>query len=163
LHLLTFLLARTRYAIPADDVIEIVRAVALTPLPAAPRVVAGLLNLRGLVVPVFEPRIRFALPARPMEVGDHLIIARAGPRIVALHVDRADDLRTIDAAAVEEPHTHLRSPNFVSGVVAVEDGLILIHDLATFLSEAEAEALEQAVAAHAEGDAAAAPGAAETA
>jgi purine-binding chemotaxis protein CheW len=144
-QLLIFTLDRSRYGIPLEDVVEIMRAVAVTPIPTAPSVVEGLMNVRGLIVPVFDPRRRFGLPAKSMTLSDHLIVARAGPRVVALHVDRAEEMRTLDPSEIEEPGRYVRSADQISGVAALDDGLLLIHDLATFLSDAEAESLDRAL------------------
>src|SRR5262249_18625738 len=56
-----------QYALPAGQVRELVRAVALVPLPGAPAVVEGVFNLRGKVVPVLDIRGRFGLPPRALD------------------------------------------------------------------------------------------------
>jgi hypothetical protein len=47
------------YALPALDVHELIRAVAIVPLPRAPAIVEGIINLRGKIVPVLDIRSRF--------------------------------------------------------------------------------------------------------
>jgi purine-binding chemotaxis protein CheW len=64
LQVLVFEVAGRRYGLPADDVQELLRAVSIVPLPRAPAVVEGVINLRGKVVPVLDVRGRFRLPAR---------------------------------------------------------------------------------------------------
>ncbi|MFP2929475.1 chemotaxis protein CheW, partial [Pyxidicoccus sp. 3LG] len=51
-EVLLFTLEGQRYGLPTQDVHELVRAARLTPLPRAPSVVEGLLNLRGTLLPV---------------------------------------------------------------------------------------------------------------
>src|SRR5205085_11996004 len=89
---LVFEVAGRRFGLPAAAVKEVVRAVALAPLPKAPAVVEGVINLRGTVVPVLDIRGRFRLPQKPLAPSDQLIIARTGPRLAALHVDWAHEL-----------------------------------------------------------------------
>ena len=62
-EVLLFTLEAQRYALPTSDVRELLRAVRLTPLPRAPAVIEGLLNLRGELLPVLDMRRRFRLPA----------------------------------------------------------------------------------------------------
>src|SRR4051794_17371746 len=102
LAVVVFEVGGQRYGLPAADVQELLRAVAVVPLPRAPVVVKGVINLRGRVVPVFDIRSRFRLPPRDVAPADHLVVAQAGPRLVALHVDRAIDLVHLDAADVED-------------------------------------------------------------
>jgi purine-binding chemotaxis protein CheW len=119
------------------------------PLPRAPAVVKGVINLRGRVVPVLDVRSRFGLPGRDIEPADHLIVARAGPRLVALHVDRAVELVSLEAADVEDARGLVPGSDYISWVARRDSSLILIHDLATFLSRAEAAGLDEALSADA--------------
>jgi purine-binding chemotaxis protein CheW len=145
---LVFELENQRYGLPLRDVMETVRAVTITPLPQAPSIVEGVINFRGMVVPVFDIRARFGHPPRAMQVQNHLILASAGKRQVALRVDRAMDLVRVRDQDVQEAQTVVPHAPYISGVARLPDGLMLIHDLATFLSEAETETLSQSLSAH---------------
>jgi purine-binding chemotaxis protein CheW len=117
----------------------------ITPLPNAPDVIEGVVNVRGRILPVLNVRARFRLPPRPLDPSDHFIVASAGPRGVILHVDGATHLALVDAASVQPPETLGPSATYVAGVAKLEDGLVLIHDLTTFLSAAEAASLDEAL------------------
>ncbi|WP_375768545.1 chemotaxis protein CheW [Archangium gephyra] len=145
-EVLLFLLEGHRYALPLEDVRELVRAVRLTPLPRAPAVVEGLLNLRGELLPVLDMRRRFRLPARPLSSSDHFVVARAGRRAVGLRVDRAEGLLSLEAGQLDASPSELPGVGYVAGALKLPDGLVLLHDLRTFLSEAEALELEEALA-----------------
>ena len=147
LEVLVFEVGGQTYALPTADVREVVRAVAITPLPDAPAVIEGVVNVRGRVLPVLDVRTRFRLPATPLDPSDHFIVAAAGPRGVVLRVDRATHLALVDEASVQSPQTLGPSGAYVAGVAKLEDGLMLIHDLATFLSAAEAASLDEALSA----------------
>ena len=101
LDVFLFEVAGQRYALRSLDVREVVRAVTMVPLPKAPPIVEGIIDVRGTVVPVLDIRTRFRLPAKPAAHTDHLIIAWAGHRLVALRADRALGLVQIDAGTVE--------------------------------------------------------------
>ena len=145
-EVLLFTLEGQRYALPMQDVRELVRAVRLTPLPRAPAVVEGLLDLRGELLPVLDMRRRFRLPARPLATSDHLVVAQAGARRVALRVDRAEGLLALEPGQHDETPGALPGVGYVAGALKLPDGLVLLHDLRTFLSEAEALTLEEALA-----------------
>lgn len=144
---LLFVLDELRFALPLDQVRETVRAVAITPLAGAPGVIEGIIDVRGTVTPVLDLRARFRLPQREVTVNDHLILANAGGRQVALRVDRVLDIQavpddTLSAAPISEPAlAHL------SGVARLPDGMVLIGDLEAFLSQGESEALAAALVA----------------
>ncbi|WP_419145171.1 chemotaxis protein CheW [Myxococcus stipitatus] len=146
-EVLLFTLEGQRYGLPTEDVRELVRAARLTPLPRAPAVVEGLLDLHGVLLPVLDLRRRFRHPARPLSPLDHFIIAQAGARRVALRVDRAEGLRVLPPDAWDETPRELPGVGFVAGAAKLEDGLVLVHDLRTFLSEAEGLELDAALAA----------------
>jgi purine-binding chemotaxis protein CheW len=130
-----------RYGIRATDVIEVLRAVTMVELPNAPRIVAGVVTVRGVVVPVLNLRTRFGLPPRRAELADQLIVAWAGERRIALPVDRAVDLVRVRPRDIEDAARLVPGMAHVAGMAKLPDGLMLIHDLRTFLSRAEADAL----------------------
>src|SRR5471030_1523511 len=100
MRLLSFNLDDHRYGVAAGAVAEIIRAVAITPLPGSPSVVEGIIDVRGAIVPVFDLRARFSLPAKPLETSDRFIIARTALRVAALHVDHVFDLVDVDDHAL---------------------------------------------------------------
>ena len=144
-EVLVFEVAGQTYGLPTDDVRELVRAVAITPLPSAPAVIEGVVNVRGRVLPVLDLRARFHLPARALDPSDHFIVAAAGPRGGILRVDRATHLAMIEEACIQAPETLGPGVDYVAGVAKVDGGMGLIHDLSTFLSAAEAAGLDHAL------------------
>lgn len=145
--LLVFELGAARFALPSAQVRELLRAVTIVALPQAPPIVEGIIDVRGRVVPVLDIRARFRLPPKPPSHTDHLVLADANDRLVALRVDRALDIVHVDADKVEAAEAVGPGIGYVAGVARLADGLVLIHDLATFLDVAERETLDEAVSA----------------
>jgi purine-binding chemotaxis protein CheW len=145
LDVVVFELGGQLFGLPAPDVRELLRAVAVVPLPRAPAVVKGVFNLRGRVVPLLDVRARFGLAPKDLEPADHFVVAQAGGRLVALHVDRATDLVHLAPADLEEARGLVPGAEYVAWVAKVPHNLVLVHDLSTFLSRAEAAALEEAL------------------
>lgn len=133
-----------RCGLPASDVVELHPVVAVTDLPGAPAVVEGVIDVRGSVVAVVDVRTRLGLPRRPPLVSDHLVVSRVGARTVALRVDRAVELTALDRSCIDRSEDLTDAPH-LSGVARLDNGLVLIHDLASFLSDDEAAALDYAL------------------
>jgi purine-binding chemotaxis protein CheW len=145
-EILVFRVQDQLFGLAAAVVQELQMTVTITPLPKAPAVVEGVIDVRGRTVPVFDIRSRFQLPAKQNELLDHLVIAKPGGRLVALRVDRALDLVEIDGRKIEEVSSFVPcGAEYVAGVARLEGGLVLIHDLATFLSQAETAELDAAI------------------
>jgi purine-binding chemotaxis protein CheW len=144
-HLLTFELDEQRFGLPMADVQEVVRVAAFARLPKAPQVIEGVLNFRGTAVPVLDIRSRFGLPSRTVRTSDHLVVARAGKRVAAIRVDRVSDLIQVAAKDIEDVTTVTPHSGYVSGVLKLPGDIILIHDLSTFLSAAEAAGLDRSL------------------
>ena len=146
MDILVFTLDARRYALLACDVVQVVRSVAITELPGAPLVVEGVIDVRGDILPVLNLRRRFDLPKRPPGLSDLLIIAAAGSRRIAVRVDAHAGVQRIDPAALSRTDDTLSQSRYVAGLARIPDGMVVIQDLASFLSEAESDSLARALA-----------------
>ena len=144
LQLVVFALDDQRYALHLSAVERIVRAVEMTPLPKAPEIVIGVINVQGRIIPVFNIRRRFHLPEREIELSDQLIIANTARRTVALVVDTVDGVIERLSEEVTPADQVLPRIEYVEGIVKLENGLVLIHDLDKFLSIDEGTKLDEA-------------------
>lgn len=134
-----------QYALHLRNVERVVRAAEVTPLPRSPNIVLGVINAQGSILPVVNVRRRFQLMEREMEPTDRLIIAKTSLRRVALLVDSvtgviertADDVVPTDAIV---PRTE-----YIEGVAKLEENILLIHNLDSFLSLDEETALDDAL------------------
>jgi purine-binding chemotaxis protein CheW len=133
-----------RFGLYACDVVEILRAATPSPLPGAPAVVSGLLNVRGALMPVYDVRSRFRLSPRLMRATDHLIVAQIG-RTVAFVVEQVHALVAVPTADIAAAQALPAPSEGVSGVARLADGLVVIVDLRGFLSEAESAQLDAAL------------------
>jgi purine-binding chemotaxis protein CheW len=143
--LVIFTLDDQRYALPLQAVQRVVRMVAITPLPNAPDIILGVINFHGQVIPVINARWRFGLPEREIAVTDQLVVAHTARRPVALVVDTVLDILPNSEQKLIATEHILPKIAYVEGVIKRADGLILIHDLDTFLSLEEESSLDQAL------------------
>ncbi len=144
-QLVVFTMDDQRYALQLAAVERVVRMVEVTLLPQAPQIVLGVINAQGRIIPVVDIRRRFRLPARDIRLSDHLLIARTARRTVALALDAVTGIVEGSAQAVITAEEILPGLEYVEGVIKLEDGLILIHDLDTLLSLEEEQTLAAAL------------------
>ena len=145
-----FRLDEQLYGVRLAAVRRVVAAVEITRLPGAPEIVLGVISIAGRIVPVVNLRRRFRLPERDLALTDQLIVAgTAGPgaaeddeHIFALVVDEVVGVRELSAGEVEAKNI-LAGLEYLEGVAETAEGLVLIHDLRTFLSLEEERALSQ--------------------
>jgi purine-binding chemotaxis protein CheW len=140
-----FEIGERRFAMPAALVELITSVVEIEPVPGAPDVVEGVIDVRGRLAAVYGLRRRFAMPDRRVDLADHLIIARAGARLVAVHADRALDVAEISSDTIEPLDRVTAAAPGIGALVRTSDGVLLMHDPATFLTDTEAEALDRAL------------------
>ena len=145
LQFVIFSLDEQRYALPLASVERVVRVVEITPLPKGPEIVLGLINVQGRIMPVVNIRRRFGLPERELSLSDQLIIAHTSRRPVALVADSVSGLTTASASDMIAAEKILRHTRYIEGALKLEGGLIFIHDLDTFLSLEEHQALAEAM------------------
>ncbi len=144
-ELIVFTLAGQRYALGLSAVVRVVQMVEITPLPNAPDSVLGVINLQGRIIPVFDLRGRFGLPARDPDLNDHLIVAKTSRRTVGLVVDEVLGIVERSIGEVVPSKDVLSGIAHVEGILKLEDGLVFIHDLEGFLSLQEEKALTGAL------------------
>lgn len=143
-HLIVFTLGDQRYALPLPEVDRVVRMVAITPLPEAPGIILGVVNIRGRVIPVINMRRRFHLAEREIALADQLVVAHTVRRPVALVADAVLDIIAYPAQNLIAAAQIVPGMEYVEGVIKLENGLILIHDLDKFLSLEEEDFLDRA-------------------
>lgn len=145
LKLVVFAAESERYALRLPVVERVLPMVAVSPLPKAPAVALGVINLHGTVVPVLDIGRRLGLRPREYGLTAHLLVARTSGRIVAFPVDEVLGVSEVAAEAITPPAAILPGIGHVEGIVALADGLLFIHDLERFLSLDEERRLDEAL------------------
>lgn len=140
-----FVLDEQVYCLDLSNVERVVHVVEMPPLPKAPDVVTGILNLNGEIIPVVNIRKRFNLPEKAVNLRDQLIIARTAKRKVAILADVVTGVIEILPEQMVASEKILPGSAYVAGVIKLPDGMVLIHDLDTLLSLEEEKALDSAV------------------
>jgi purine-binding chemotaxis protein CheW len=132
------------FAVDVLRIAEVLKPVPVTPLPAAPRFVEGLIELRGRFLPVIDLRKRLGDEAPLDRQGGKYIVAPFDGTPVALIVDEVSGVERIPVELIQPP-PNLASgrvaPPFLSGVVRWNDRVLMVLDLDAILTPAEREGL----------------------
>ena len=133
------------YALPLTAVDRILRMVEITPLPGAPDVVAGVIDVQGEVVAVVSIRKRLGLMHRSVEISDSLVVAHTRNRRLAVIAESV--LCVVERSGDDVANTSgiTRDNQYIEGVLKTGDGLVLIQDLDKFFSFEEENSLERAM------------------
>jgi purine-binding chemotaxis protein CheW len=135
-----------QYALHLANVERVVRTAHITPLPEKPGIVLGVINVEGCVLPVMDVRRRFRLPEKKtLGITDRFIIAVTPRRRMALLVDSVIGVIECIPADVTPSMTIDSKLEYIEGVVKLNDELLLIHDLESFLSLDEERDLDKAL------------------
>ncbi len=129
LHVL-FTVANGQYVIPADDVLHMESYTGATPVPGAPAHVAGLIQVRGRVLPVVDVRARFGLSADAAAPGTRVVVVKDGARAVGLLVDGAREVIDLPPDRFKPPPGVVTAGGgaFVTAVAQAGDRLLMLID-----------------------------------
>lgn len=100
---LTFTLGNEEYAIPILQAQEIKGYTGLTPIPSAPSYVTGVMNLRGAVVPVYDLRKRFSMPAAEYTRFSVVVVVGVGSKVCGMVVDAVSEVLAVAESAIAPP------------------------------------------------------------
>ena len=136
LQLLLFALAGESYAIPLIRVREVVKPSPITPVPSTPPHILGVMNLRGEILPVLDPKRLLGLgQGRPAPEGRILVVKGTGMAVGFL-VDSVEDAIEVKGS-LEPPLATLPEGrgDYLQGQVAHEGRLIGVLEPETFLKK----------------------------
>lgn len=144
---ISFNVGKDLYAVEITMVREIKGWIPTTSLPNSPDYMRGVINLRGVIVPVFDLRTRFRRGQTEPGKNHVVIIVTLESRTIGILVDAVSDILTIarqDILAVPDQDTNPENA-FLAGLVAVEEKMValikpeLLFDM-TLVPEPEQEA-----------------------
>jgi len=130
-RLCTFYLDGMLFGIDVDAVQEVLRFQTMTPVPLAPAVVAGLINLRGQIVTALDLRRRLELPERPSELLPANVVLRSSAVGASLLVDSIGEVVEVDDETFEPPPETTRgvARELILGAYKLPSELLLLLDL----------------------------------
>ena len=136
LHIV-FKVAGAEYAIPASQVLQMESYTGATRVPGAPAYVAGIVQIRGKVIPVVDLRLRFGLPAIESTLDSRLVVGKSGDRAVGLLVDSAREVLKFSQSDVSDPPSMVtdQAEGFVKAVARPGKRLLMLIDFQKVIGE----------------------------
>ncbi|GAB3067219.1 chemotaxis protein CheW [Virgibacillus ainsalahensis] len=140
---IVFQLADEEYAVSVQQVGSIERMQPITRVPQTPDFVIGVINLRGVVTPVIDLRIRLGMETNAYNESTRIIIVYLDDMELGLIVDAANDVIDISEDAIESAPEVISAvdDNHIEGVVNLENRLFILLNLQKVLTIEEMDDL----------------------
>ncbi len=141
---LTFHLNSQEYGVPIGTVREINQVLDITPVPQTPSFVAGVMNLRGRVIPVVNLRKKFGMEAVSNTKQTCIIVIETENSQVGMIVDSVRGVVDLKLEQIEEPPTMGEESRmaFIMGMGKTEEAVIILVDIQKALSKEELSRIE---------------------
>jgi len=143
---LTFTLGKEEYGIPILNVQEIRGYDAVTQLANMPEFIKGMVNLRGIIVPIVDMRIKFHLGHADYNELTVVIILNVANRVIGMVVDGVSDVITLSQDQIK-PAPEFGSAidtKYVMGIGTVDDRMLILVDIEKLMTSQDMELVESA-------------------
>ena len=145
-ELLTFTLGSEEYGIDILKVQEIRGYEAVTTIANAPEFIKGVINLRGVIVPIVDMRIKFKLGRVTYDESTVVIILNVANRVVGMVVDGVSDVTTLKADEIKPAPEFGASldTQYLQGLGTVDERMIILADIEKLMTSRDMELIETA-------------------
>lgn len=146
---LTFIVQDEEYGVDILRVQEIKGWGAVTPIPNTPRYIKGVINLRGMIVPIIDLRLRFGLENAaygPLTVVIVLkTIANDRERVMGMVVDAVSDVYNISEEHMKPPPDfgNAACVDYVKGLATVDEKMVIVLDIDRLLTSSVFESINE--------------------
>lgn len=147
LEFLAFRLGQEEYGVDIQKVQELRGYDTVTRIANAPEHIKGVVNLRGIIVPIVDMRIKFRLEAPSYDQFTVVIILNIAGRIVGMVVDSVSDVITLDAEQVRPAPEMgaLLDTEYLIGLGTLEERMLILVDIDKLMSSSDMALIERAV------------------
>jgi purine-binding chemotaxis protein CheW len=145
---LTFTLGAEEYGMDILKVQEIRGYDSVTAIANTPAFIKGVINLRGIIVPIVDLRIKFNLGKVDYDQFTVVIILNLGTRVVGVVVDSVSDVLTLTPEQIKAAPALSTSldTRYIMGLGTVEQRMLILVDIEKLMSSKDMELMEEAVA-----------------
>jgi purine-binding chemotaxis protein CheW len=145
---LAFTLGQEEYGIDIHKVSEIRSYETPTRIASAPDYIKGVVNLRGLIVPILDMRIRFNLGEPQYGPFTVVIILNIGNRTVGMVVDAVSDVTILEPEQIKPAPDMSGSMNteYITGLGTLDERMLILVDIERLMSSAEMGMIEKLAA-----------------
>jgi purine-binding chemotaxis protein CheW len=144
---LTFRLGHEEYGIDILKVQEIRGYDAVTAIANAPAFVKGVINLRGIIVPILDMRIKFNVGEATYDQFTVVIILNVARRVVGIVVDSVSDVLTLQAGQIKPAPEFATTLNteYIVGLGTVDDRMLILCDIESLMTGADMALVDKTV------------------
>ena len=145
---LTFTLGKEEYGIDILKVQEIRGYDAVTAIANTPEFIKGVINLRGIIVPIVDMRIKFHLGNVEYNQFTVVIILNVGNRVVGMVVDGVSDVITLtpDQIKASPEFGSTIDTQYVMGLGTVDERMLILVDIEKLMTSGDMELVERVAA-----------------
>ncbi len=138
-EVLVFVLGAEEYGVDILKVQEIRGYEKVTPIPSTPAFLKGVVNLRGIIVPVIDLRIKFGMADPRYDSFTVVVILRLEGRVIGVVVDGVSDVVQLGEVDVKAAPSlgSVVDGTFLAGLAVKDDRMILLLDIEKLLSSSE--------------------------
>jgi purine-binding chemotaxis protein CheW len=146
---LIFTLGDEEYGIDILKVQEIRGYDGVTRIANAPEFIKGVINLRGIIVPIVDMRLKFKLGRVVYDHQTVVIILNIEQRVVGMVVDGVSDVLTLGAEQIKPPPEFgsALTTEYLTGLGSLDGRLLILMDIAKLMSSREMALIDEPVAA----------------
>jgi purine-binding chemotaxis protein CheW len=139
-----FTIAGKKYGINIKQVLRVIRLQEIITVPDSSPLVAGVINLRGKVVPLISLRFKFCGERAETKKNDRIMISSIREGMVGFLADDVLGVFNIQKTDMAPPNEVLRDAHYLEGVARVKDDLVLIVDAEKIISTEEEKGIRGA-------------------
>lgn len=128
---------KEEYAIPIEQVREIRAVESITKVPKAKSYIKGIMNLRGLIIPVIDVKEKLGLEGleKMNAAKQRILVAEVNGSMTGLLVDEVDQVLRLQTKDIESAPQNLESHNYIKGIAKTNDKLIVLLDVVSLLED----------------------------
>lgn len=144
---IVFKLGKEEYGVDIMKVHVIERYQTVTEVPNAPRYIEGVVDLRGEVLPIYNLRAKFNLPAKEPDESTKIIVAYSNGMKIGIVVDAVKEILNIDESQIEEMPKLLTGIDrrYIKSVSKAGGRMVILIDLDLLVSDEERISMGEAV------------------
>ena len=148
LEVVTFTLGKEEYGIDIQRVQELRGYDTVTRIANTPEYIKGVVNLRGIIVPVIDMRIKFNLGTPTYDQFTVVIVLNIGGRVVGMVVDSVSDVITLEAGQIKPPPEMGAAfdTDYLIGLGTLDERMLILVDIDKLMSSDEMGLVEKSVA-----------------
>ncbi|MGC9456853.1 MAG: chemotaxis protein CheW [Halothiobacillaceae bacterium] len=146
---LTFTLGDEEYGIDILKVQEIRGYETVTRIANAPDFIKGVINLRGVIVPIIDMRIRFNLGSAEYNATTVVIVLNLADRVIGMVVDSVEDVIMLKSEQIKPPPEFgsVIDTRYVTGMGTIDERMLILVDIERLLLSDDLAMIDQAVSA----------------